>query len=325
MRLSRFTLALAVLAAAALTVPLAVLAGPKRSAATHVTTVKILNNWFAEAEQGGYWQAAAQNLAASKGFKIVSLQGGPGIQTLPQVIAGKADFGVADSDQILAAQAQGLPVVAVFAPLVNSPQCLIFRADSGIKTVKDLDGKEISVVPGAGPWPWVKAHYHLTNAKEVAFNGQLAQLKHDKNWVQQCFITEEPLFAKQQNIPAKTMLFSSVGYNMYQNLLFTTESMIKNHPDEVAAVVAAVKQGWITYVKSPSAGNALIESTNHDMPKALLNYSWKALRTTHLVDLAHMGQMTNARWLRQYNQVREAGLVKKAFDSHAAFTTQFLK
>src|ERR1041385_3684805 len=99
MHVPRSTIAFAVLLAAAFTAPLAALAGQNGASATHVTTVKILNNWFAEAEQGGYWQAAAQDLAGAKGYKIVSLQGGPGIQTLPQVISGKAQFGVADSDQ----------------------------------------------------------------------------------------------------------------------------------------------------------------------------------------------------------------------------------
>src|SRR5699024_7321750 len=50
-----------------------------------VTDVSILMNWFAQAEQGGYWAMNAEGIAEEHGLNVTIKQGGPGIQTNPQI------------------------------------------------------------------------------------------------------------------------------------------------------------------------------------------------------------------------------------------------
>src|SRR6516162_7871030 len=77
--------------------------------------VRLLMNWFAQADQSGYWQAQIDDAGKDKGLKITTTQGGPKIQTVPQVAAGQAEFGVGNADDILLARLRGAPVRAVFA------------------------------------------------------------------------------------------------------------------------------------------------------------------------------------------------------------------
>ena len=76
--------------------------------------VTLLMNWFAQAEQGGYWQAQAAETGKADGLSIEVKQGGPQIQTIPQVAAGEADFGIAQADELMLARGEGVPVVEVF-------------------------------------------------------------------------------------------------------------------------------------------------------------------------------------------------------------------
>src|ERR1700683_5597489 len=78
----------------------AALSGPMSGSARadDATPVRILMNWFARADQAGYWQAQIDNLGKTDGLKITALQGGPKIQTIPQVAAGQAEFGMGDSE-----------------------------------------------------------------------------------------------------------------------------------------------------------------------------------------------------------------------------------
>ncbi|HEX9461250.1 MAG TPA: hypothetical protein VGB82_01505 [Alphaproteobacteria bacterium] len=56
-------------------------------------------NWFAQADQSGYWDAYIEGLGKENGIQIAALQGGPKIQTIPQVAAGQAEFGIGNADR----------------------------------------------------------------------------------------------------------------------------------------------------------------------------------------------------------------------------------
>lgn len=79
--------------------------------------VRILTNWFAQPDQAGYWQAQQDKLGRSAGVAITVLQGGPKIQTIPQVASGQAEFGIGNADDVLLARLRGTPVKAVSAHL----------------------------------------------------------------------------------------------------------------------------------------------------------------------------------------------------------------
>ena len=101
----------------------ALLAGPP-AVAQDAEPVRILTNWFIQPDQAGYWQAAQDNLGKEGGIKITVLQGGPKIQTIPQVASGQAEFGIGNADDVLLARLRGAPVRAVFAPLDYVPYTL---------------------------------------------------------------------------------------------------------------------------------------------------------------------------------------------------------
>ena len=66
-----------------------------------VQNVRLLMNWFIQADQAGFWQAQIDGLGASRGVAVTVIQGGPKIQTIPQVASGQAEFGVANADDLL--------------------------------------------------------------------------------------------------------------------------------------------------------------------------------------------------------------------------------
>jgi NitT/TauT family transport system substrate-binding protein len=283
----------------------------------------LLMNWFAQAEQGGYWQAEAQNLGKSNGVSVKVLQGGPQIQTIPQVAAGKADFGVAQADEILLAREKGVPIVEVFAAMQIYPQCMMFHPDVGISSFQDFDGHQIAVAPSGGFWPYLKGRFKLNDVKEINFTGQLAEFKRNKNLIQQCFITSEPYFATQQGIPHKTLLVADSGYNPYAQGLFTSEKMIKENPGLVRKVVATAQKGWEEFLKNPAPARGLVIKTNKDMEAGPFNYAWKQIKARNLLG-AHVGEMTEQRWARLVSQLRQAGVMKKQVDPKTAYTDRFL-
>ena len=66
-----------------------------------------------------------------------------------QTVGAKGDtFGLADGGSVVAGVSKGAPVRAVMAVTNSSPYALSARADAGIKTLKDFEGKTVASAPG---------------------------------------------------------------------------------------------------------------------------------------------------------------------------------
>jgi NitT/TauT family transport system substrate-binding protein len=285
--------------------------------------VTLLMNWFAQAEQGGYWQAQAAQTGKADGLSIEVSQGGPQIQTIPQVAAGKAEFGVAQADELMLARAEGVPVVEVFGGMDKYLQCMMFHPSAGIHDFGDISGHQVAVAPSGGFWPWIKGKYHLENVKEINFTGSLAEFKRNEGLVQQCFITSEPYFARQQGIDMDALMVSDAGYNPYSQGLFTSERTIKEHPETVRKVVKAVQEGWQQFLQDPTKARDLVLKVNKDMEKGPFDYAWKELKDGGYFD-DPLGNMTSDRWETLKKQLEDAGVLDKPVDVSSVWTDQFL-
>ena len=281
----------------------------------------ILGNWFAEPEMGGYEAADANDLGKPLGVKITFNQGGPGIQTIPQVAAGKADFGVGNADEILVARQSGVPIVAVAAGPAHNLQCLAYHKGSGITDFKDLSGKTVSRVPSPY-WDYIQAHFNLKNVQVVNITSPAAFQK-DQNMALQCFITSEPYVFKTKGMTDVGYLrVQDSGYDAYQNMLFTTESYIKQNPDKVKAVVEAVTKGWGQLFTDPTATKAFVLKVNPDYDPGNFDFAVDLLKSENLMG-DKVGFIDDARMKELADQLVTINQLKSNADYKSAFTDKF--
>lgn len=283
----------------------------------------IVMNWFAQAEQGGYWDAMGKQYAKASNVTIVVKQGGPGIQTLPQVAAGQFAFGVGNADEVLLARKNGLPIVAIAAGFNTNLQCMMFHADQNIKTFADVSGHQVARVPSPY-FDYLKLHFKLTEIQDVNFTGSMASFKLNNDLVQQCFVTAEPYAASQAGIDIGYLsVAKDGGYNPYGNLLFTTEALIKKNPALVRAVTAAVVKGWKNLLVHPSVAKAAAMKANKDIDPAAFDYAVEAIKTGGFLGVKP-GVMTSTRWKVLRDQLASIKLVPSNFNYMKAFTNAFI-
>ena len=72
-------------------------------------------NWFAEAEHGGFYQAQAEGLYRQAGLDVEIRMGGPQVNGLQLLAAGRMDVFMGYDFQTLPALEQGLPLVTIAA------------------------------------------------------------------------------------------------------------------------------------------------------------------------------------------------------------------
>ncbi len=101
-------------------------------------------DWVAEAEYGGYYQALATGIYARHGLKVTIRQGGPQVNQMQLMMAGRLDFNLGGGRAIEFVQ-QNLPFVAIAAMFQKDPSVLIAHPGQGNDSFAALKGKPILI------------------------------------------------------------------------------------------------------------------------------------------------------------------------------------
>jgi len=297
---------------------------PLAGQAQEVKKVRLLTSWFGQADQAGYWQAQEDKLGKESGVEIAVTQGGPKIQTIPQVASGQADFGIANADDLLLARLRGVPVRAVFAHMDYVPYTLIYHTDPAVKKIGDLQGRTFAVNIGFAYWEWAKKQYKLQNTREIPVSGDLSLFRNDPKMVQQGYSLYLPARMKEAGIDVQQITIASLGYRPYA-VLFTTDEMIQKNPALVKATVAVVQQGWKNFVRNSTAVKPMLLKMNSQLTPAVHDAAVKDLIETLIPhDLGKVGCMTDARWKELSDQLKSVNFLPAGFDPKPAYDRSLL-
>ena len=117
--------------------------------------VTLLMDWFPQGNQSGFWQAQFDNQYHDD-VEITIKPGGPKVNTTTAVASGQVEFGLQASDSVMLANAKGAGLKGIFVSLDHVPYTLVFHPNTGVKSVKDLDGRPFAVKMGVTYWKWIK-------------------------------------------------------------------------------------------------------------------------------------------------------------------------
>jgi NitT/TauT family transport system substrate-binding protein len=287
--------------------------------AAEVKEVRLLMNWFAQADQSGYWQAQLDQTGKDAGIKFTTLQGGPKIQTVPQVGAGQAEFGLGNADDVLLARLRGAPVKAVFVSLDYVPYSLVYHLDPAVKSITDLKSKTFAVSLGFAYWEWLKKQYGLQGAHEIPVSGDLGLFKNDPNMVQQGYSIFLPYRMTAADIPNAQIKVAELGYRPY-DVLFTTDEMIEKQPALVRAAVAAIKKAWGDFIDDPSRVKPVLLQLNGQISPEVHDQAVKDMIADLLPrDHSKIGCMADERWEETAKQLRDVNFLPASFDPKTAY------
>lgn len=290
------------------------------AAAQEARPVRILTNWFAQPDQGGFWQAQQDSTAP----KITVMQGGPKIQTIPQVASGQADFGIANADDVLLARQRGAPVRAVFAHMEFVPYAFVYHRDAAVKSINDLQGRTFAVNIGNAYWEWLKKQYKLAGTREIPVSGDLSLFRNDPKMVQQGYSLYLPARMKAAGIDVQSIKVSDLGYRPYA-VLFTTDEMIQKNPALVKATLEAVRKGWAAYMANPAAIKPMLFELNKQISPEVYDAANQELAASLVPrEASRIGCMSDARWKENAEQLRSLGFLPAGFDEKLAYDRTLL-
>jgi NitT/TauT family transport system substrate-binding protein len=266
-------------------------------------------NWFPEAEHGGFYTADVDGLYGAKGLAVEIRPGGRSIRVAGELASGRVQFAVANAEDVVMFRSQGADVVTVMAAGQHHPRCLLMRTDSGVRSFTDLGtkGMTLQVQQGHAFVEYMRSRGLLAGVKEVPFTGGVALTVGDPTMAQQGYIYSEPLLARQQGVEITTLMLSDIGFDPYSSVLVTTGQTIRERPDLVRRMVAAVIEGWRRYLAAPAATHARLLQVNPEgVTPQMLDGGVATLRDLCLPDgmaPQRLGTMTADRWDRLLTQL----------------------
>jgi len=276
---------------------------------------------FYTAQDQGYYDAA--NLDVS-----LDVLG----QTSPidQVVTGKAQFGMTSADNVLLARAAGKPVVAIATIYQRSPVAFVSLAKNSITKPQDFINKTVVVdLKGTTGIIYrallasqsineaqVKTQPRADYSNDALVNGQADVID--------AFINNQPVQLKQQGYDINVVLPSDYGIDLYANVIFTTEEMIKTQSDVVEAFVRATTLGMQRAIQDPEAATRLTLARGTNLnPTAEATSMRLALPLMNPAG-SRPGMMTAENWRTAYQILHDQGLLAQQLDVQQAYTLTFL-
>lgn len=290
-------------------------------AACHKTAkIRLALNWKPEPEFGGFYAAPYQQ----HGLDVEILPGGAGTPTVQMVGAGSAEFGIVEADELILARSMGNPVVGLFAVYQTSPLGIMVHGERNVSSIGDvLKEGTLAVQQGLPFVRLMERKYGLQHMHVVPSpGGDLTAFLSDPNFAQQCFVTSEPLAARRKGIAVKVFPVSDVGYDPYTNVLATSDDTLRKNPDMVKSMVAAVREGWRSYLSDPKPANMKMHELNPSMDPetfAEVAEAQKPLIETPETQKDELGTMTKQRWETLIGQLKDLGDIQGAISPDECF------
>ena len=292
--------------------------------ASYAKEVTLLMDWFPQGNQSGYWQAQFDN-EYHDDVKIVVKSGGPKVNTTAQVAAGSVEFGLQASDSVMLANAKGAGLKGIFVSLNHVPYTLVFHPNTGVNSVKDLDGRPFAVKMGVTYWKWVKHTYQLNAVKEFPLTGDLGLFARTPQQFQQGYSLFLPARLDAKGVANEQITVESLGYRPY-SVLFTTDKLIKEDPELVQTVVDRLSISFYKSLVDPKPTRDFILSKSKKVNAEIHNNALELMKKDFLPkDWSKIGCQDPQRWVELANQMKEVNVLPANFDPHSSYDTSFKK
>ena len=217
----------------------------------------------------------------------------------------------------------------------RSPVVLISLAEKNIIHPEDLVGKRVNTEPGTT----VDVTYQALLQSQKIDRSQILEtprsdftvspLFNDETDVLSGFITNDGVQAQLRSEALNFILPSDYGIDIYSNVIFTTEEMIKNKPELVQAFVQATVTGMQWAVDhSEEASQYVIDQYGKDMPPDILNSQKPGLAGSLPLLIpagSQPGMMTEENWEFTHQVLLDEGLLTEPTDIQAAYNLSFLE
>ena len=245
-------------------------------------------SWLPGGDRAHFYLAKEAGLFAAENLEVRLLPGKGATDALVKVATGSADLGEAGLNALLAAKAESdAPVKAILPVHTKVPDALMTTTTSGIKSLKDVEGRKIATAPftsSNGPWPFLvrlngadPEKVILIKAAPTALTPMLATGQVDAI-IQ--FVNTAPHVERVLADANKQLLvipWAQHGLEGYSGSIFASDKALGTKRDVIARFVRAIKRAILMVQKDPVAAAAALKA---NVPETDVTVAEEGIRAT---------------------------------------------
>lgn len=300
-----------------------------------MTDVVLMLDWTPNTNHTGFFVAQARGYYADANLNV-SIQEPTDVLVEAIVTSGAAQFGVGYQEFATYARADDMPIVSVAAIIQHNTSGFVTLANEDpierptdlagltyggfgqpdletaiIDTLLECDGAE------AGTVEYIDVGY--SDAFEIMQRDRI-----DFAWM---YYGWTGINGELRGLELDTVMlmdhFDCIP-DYYTPILITSEEMIADQPDVVAAFVQASARGFADAIAEPEAAAEILIDANPEADADLIRASAEWLAPQYQADAPRWGQQSVDVWQGFTTFLVENGVIEAGIDNEAAFTNEFL-
>jgi diguanylate cyclase (GGDEF)-like protein len=301
------------------TVCLLLFLSPLHASEEGLKPVTVQLKWTHQFQFAGYYAALHQGYYRDAGLDVQVIEYVSGSTPVDSLLAGRADFAVADSGALIYASG-GVPLVALAAIFQRSPSILVTLANSGINELADLRGRRAMLSGG-----FMNAELMAMLKSAGLDDGDVVMVPGDTDLgvlirgdvdAFNAYTTNEPYQLRASGIDFNVFAPTDYGVDFYGDILLTTEATLRSDPDMVARFREATLRGWTHAVENPEATVDLVMRHYNTQGKSRNHLLFEAREVVSMImpELVPVGYMNRERWQRIEGVFRDQGVLSRPVD-----------
>jgi len=288
--------------------------------ATPLEKVSLQLHWLDQFEFAGYYMAKEKGYYKEAGFDVEFKNYKYGLDIQNEVANENATFGIGGSDLIIGLS-QGKQFKLLASIFQSSPLVLLTTPRSGIKSIKDFKNKKIMITPDVVTSVtfnamMLKQNISMKDMIIQKHSFEVQDLIDGKTDLLQSYLSNEPYELKKQGIKPVVFDPKEYGFDLYSDILFTSQKYYEKDPLKVFAFKEATLKGWrYAFDNIEEAIEIMLQKYNvQKRSKEALFYEAKISKELAYVDNIPFGDISPYKIQRIYDIYNLLNLTKNKID-----------
>ena len=287
---------------------------------TNLKKITIQLSWFDQFQFAGYYMAKEKGFYKDLGLDVEIKPFEFGIDIPKEVSDGKIDFAVGRETLILE-RIKNRNIVALYSLFQASPLILVSTKESGINNINDFSYKNIMTTIDDSSEVSLKAMIISNKVKieDLHFlqhTHNINDLIDRKTDIISAYISKAPFELQKKSIEYNIFDPKKFGFDMYSDMLYTSENLINSDLNTVLLFKKASLKGWeYAYSNIQESANLIYEKYNSEkLTKDELIYEGTELKKLSYFKTANLGEIKKDKIQRIYDLYNLMGLIDTPID-----------